>query len=152
MLAQCFLPTCPTLPPAGSKQRRPLCSPVHSALWWCHWHRAQSQTPPLRGHLEGLWGHMTSLIHCTPCIARREICQTRLSKVSHYKFRRTNCLTLCSSKERKNILFYLLLLAQAAPLIREHPDINLLLSFKSPSLHLQDTGASDSFTTPTYKN
>lgn len=74
------LPTCPALPPAGSKQRRPLCSPVHSAQWWYRWHTAQSLTLPPQGHLGGPRGHMTSPTHCTPYIAWREIHKKAVSK------------------------------------------------------------------------
>lgn len=73
-------PTCPAPPPAGSKQHRPLCSPVHSALWWCRWRRARSRTLPLRAHLGAPRGRMTSLIPCTPCIAMRETHKTGVSK------------------------------------------------------------------------
>lgn len=76
--------TCPAPPPAGSKQHRLLCSPVRSAPWLFRWRRAQSPTPPPRGHLEVLWGHTTFQTHCILCIAKEKKNEANLLSSYHF--------------------------------------------------------------------
>lgn len=61
--------TCPAQTPAGSRPRRPRCSPGRSAPWSLRSRTARSPPPPPHPRSGGLLGRTSVPTHCTPCIA-----------------------------------------------------------------------------------